>query len=66
MSYVGAVLGVVQSGSPLCISKEHVQVLQVSQHVLISWAAVQVCTPGSGSRHAEEAVAGVRGGILLL
>lgn len=57
VSYICVVFGV-QPGSPICISKDHVQVRQASQHALISRAAVQVGTPVPGSRHAGGAALG--------
>lgn len=35
----------------------------MSLHILISWAAVQLCTPRAGTGHPEGAVLGVWGGV---
>lgn len=46
MLYICVVFGGVLAGSLTRISKDHVPVLEVSWRGRVSWAAVQLCTPG--------------------
>lgn len=44
--YICVVFGGISAGSLTYISKDHAEVLEVSWRGLVSWAAVQLCTPG--------------------